>query len=105
MREEVMTEKQKKFLTRLVGEIGIGRFLEVVEEEGVNISRLIDRCIKEAEELAFLKKKISEHPRFGEKYDWRLLLHADKEFCELILEDLEGSKSMEEELREAFNEL
>ncbi len=97
-----MTEKQKKFLMRLAEEIGMGRFLEIVEEEGVNVSSLISRCTKEVEELFLLKEKISKHPRFKEKYDWRILLYADKEFCELMLEDLENSKSIEEELEEAF---
>ena len=102
LREERMTEKQKRFLTSLVEEIGIGRFLEVLENEGVNISSLISICIKESEELALLKEKISKHPRFREKYDWRTLLYADREFCDLILENLENYKSIEEELKEAF---
>ncbi len=99
-----MTEKQKKFLVQLVEEIGVARFAEIVEEMGVDISSLISRCVAEREELFELKERLRNHPRFKELYDWRILLYADREFCELLMEELEGSKSIEEELKEAFHE-
>lgn len=99
-----MTEKQKKFLVHLVEEIGTARFVEIVEEMGVDVSSLISRCAAEREELLELKERLRNHPRFKELYDWRILLYADREFCELLMKELENAKSVEEELKEAFDE-